>query len=222
MRFTRPSRSPTLPPLPRQAPTAMEPDPWEPDPVEPPEPAEPAARVPRWNTSKLSRPRVVTAVFAAGAAAGLLCWGAGWVTDPGRLTVGRDHDAATERSAAVQAAAERAAGRRAAEDKARARRLAAAQAADARAAAERAARARAEHQARTRRRVVAMPALVGLRLDRAMDVAAEAGLTGVAVCRTPGGDTPLWWSNWHVTGQAVRAGTRIDVGRLVCLSAMKR
>jgi len=94
---------------------------------------------------------------------------------------------ATERSAAVQAAAERAAGRRAAEDRARARQLAAAQAADARAAAERAARSRTEHQARARRRVVAMPALLGLRLDRAMDVAAEAGLTGVTVCRTPGG-----------------------------------
>jgi hypothetical protein len=236
MRLTRPSRSPTAPPLPRQPLTAMEPDDLEPDPGEP---AEPAVRANRWRTGKLRRPRVVIAVVAAAAAVVLLYWGAGWITQAGRLTFGRGSmavdaelettggrraagDATADRAAAVKAAAERAARRRAAEDRARAQQMAAAQAADARAAAERAARAEAEHRARMRRQVVAMPALVGLRLDRATDVASKAGLTDVTVCRTPDGDTPLWWSHWYITGQDVPAGARIEVGRQICLSARKR
>jgi hypothetical protein len=201
------------------------------DPVEPPRPAGLVARAPRWDASNLRRPRVVTAVVCAGAAVVLLGLGTGWVADAGRLSFGRgsaaaDVDAAgaavADRAAAVKAAAERAARRRAAADEARARQVAAAQAADTRAAAERAARAEAEQLARARPQAVVMPALVGLRLDRAMDVAANAGLTDVTVCRTPHGDTPLWWSNWHITGQGVPAGRRIDVDRQVCLSAMKR
>ena len=66
-----------------------------------------------------------------------------------------------------------------------------------------------------------MPALVGLKLSTAMDVAAEAGLTAVTVCRTPGGDTPLWWPNWRITGQDVPPGHRTTADKQICVSATK-
>jgi hypothetical protein len=67
-----------------------------------------------------------------------------------------------------------------------------------------------------------MPELVGRKLNVAMDLATDAGLAGVTVCRTPDGDSPLWWSNWRVTAQDVPAGARIDAGQEVCLAAVKR
>jgi hypothetical protein len=116
---------------------------------------------------------------------------------------------------AAQVGAGKADAARAAADRARAEKLAAAQAADARAAGERADRAAAQD------RVIAMPALVGRKLNVAMDLATDAGLAGVTVCRTPDGDSPLWWSNWRVTAQDVPAGARIDAGQEVCLAAVK-
>ena len=114
-----------------------------------------------------------------------------------------------------QNAADQAAARRAAEDEAAAQKLAAAQAADDRAAAERAARATGTT------RPVAMPNLVGRKLNEAISTAADAGLTGVTVCRTQDGSTPLWWSNWRVTAQTVPTGTRIRPDHAVCLTAAK-
>jgi hypothetical protein len=67
-----------------------------------------------------------------------------------------------------------------------------------------------------------MPELVGQKLNVAMDLATDAGLAGVTVCRTPDGDSPLWWSNWRVTAQDVPAGARIGAGQEVCLAAVKR
>jgi hypothetical protein len=90
--------------------------------------------------------------------------------------------------------------------------MAAARAADTRAAERRAAEAR---------QLVAMPALIGLKLDIAMDVAEDAGLTAVTVCRTPGDDIPLWWSNWRITGQDVPPGERVAAGRQICVSAAR-
>ncbi|MEU8608424.1 hypothetical protein AB0C29_10530, partial [Actinoplanes sp. NPDC048791] len=85
----------------------------------------------------------------------------------------------------------------------------------------RAAQARAADRARAREEI-AMPALVGLGLAGALDVAARAGLTDVSVCHTPTGETPIRRSEWRVTGQDVAAGTRIDSGRRVCLTATGR
>jgi hypothetical protein len=123
----------------------------------------------------------------------------------------------TESAPAKAAENDEAAAQREAADKAAARKVAAANAADARAAARRA----AEAKAALRKQVVAVPRLVGHKLDEAMDLADDAGLTAVTVCRTPEGDTPLWWSNWRVTGQDVPAGTRVSADRPVCLTAAK-
>ena len=123
-----------------------------------------------------------------------------------------------QRAAAEIAAANRAAAERAADDKEAAAKVLAAKAADAKAAAARAARAKAAGQ----EQIVTMPALAGLKLNVARDVAAEAGLTGITVCHTPDGDTPLWWSNWRVVAQDVPAGTRVGTGRFICLSAVPR
>ena len=122
---------------------------------------------------------------------------------------------AADRVLAGESAADQAAARRAAEDRAAAQKLAAAQAADDRAAAERAARATGTT------RPIAMPNLVGRKLNEAVSTAADAGLTGVTVCRTQDGDTPLWWSNWRVTAQTVPTGTRIRPDHAVCLTAAK-
>ena len=122
---------------------------------------------------------------------------------------------AADSGLAGKSAADQAAARRAAEDRAAAQKLAAAQAADDRAAAERAARAAGTTQP------IAMPDLVGRKLNEAVSAAADAGLTGVTLCRTANGDTPLWWSNWRVTAQTVPTGTRIRPDREVCLTAAK-
>jgi hypothetical protein len=156
--------------------------------------------------------------MAAGATVVLLCFGIGLGTDAELLTMG---SGAEQISAPKRAEKDKAAAERAAADKATAQKVAAANLADAEAAAERAAKAKAARVEATRKRVVAMPALVGLKLNIAMDLAADAGLTAVTVCRTPDGDTPLWWSNWRVTGQDVAAGTRISGGTPICVSATK-
>ena len=123
-----------------------------------------------------------------------------------------------QRAAAEIAAADRAAAKRAADDKAAAAKVLAAKDADAKAAAARAARAKTDGQ----EQIVTMPALAGLKLNVARDVAAKAGLTGITVCHTPDGDTPLWWSNWRVVAQDVPAGTRVGTDRFICLSAVPR
>jgi hypothetical protein len=204
MRFTLPTHRPAppsspVPPRPRQPPS-----PAEGDLEESPQPIAGARRV--------------TGRMAAAVAVVLLCAGVGMTTDVEMLRMGSGAD---QVSTAAPREADRAAEERAAADRATARKVAAAKAADAEAAAERAARARAAQVAAARRQVVAMPALVGLKLDVAMDVATDAGLTAVTVCRTPDGDTPLWWSNWLVTGQDVPAGSRIRVDRQVCVAATK-
>ncbi|MFI7546028.1 PASTA domain-containing protein [Actinoplanes sp. NPDC049599] len=162
----------------------------------------------------LSRRKAVAGLAAAVLL--LLCFGIGVGTDVPLLRMGSGLPKGAQTSIADKADANRAA-----EDRATARKVAAAKDADARAAADRAAAARAAQVAAARKRVVAVPVLVGLKLDVAMDLAADAGLTAVDVCRTPDGDTPLWWSNWRITGQDVPPGTRVDADERVCVSAAK-
>lgn len=69
-------------------------------------------------------------------------------------------------------------------------------------------------------KTVRMPNLVGLKLSLAMDISNNVGLTNITVCRTPGGDIPIIWSNWRVTGQDVDAGTRIKANKAICLDAV--
>jgi hypothetical protein len=152
-------------------------------------------------------------LLLAGTTVVLLCFGVGWGTDAGLLTMGSGRTEVTP----TKAAGKDQAAQREAADEATARKVAAANAADAQAAARRA----AEAKAALRKPVVAVPRLVGHRLDDAMDLAGDAGLTAVTVCRTPAGDTPLWWPNWRVTGQDVPAGTRVVADRPVCLAAAK-
>jgi hypothetical protein len=195
MRLILPTRPPA-PPRPRE-------------PLLDPEPATPPVDPVRF---RLTKP--MTALLTAGVLVVLLCFGIGLGTDLNLLKMGSG-------SSGVPREAENADTDKVAADRAMARKMAAAKAADARAAEERAAKSKAAQLAAARKQVVAMPALVGLKLDAGMDRAADAGLTAVAVCRTPDGDTPLWWSNWRITGQDVPAGTRINAGAQVCLSATK-
>jgi hypothetical protein len=196
-----------------------------------------------WDPGRRRKPAaaLITAVLLcvgiwAGRDAGWLRMGWAWdavsaadteATTGGAATDGAAADkaaapkAAADRAAARMAATDRATADRAAADRAAAQRLAAAQAADDRAAEERAAKADAAIAEQARKRIVAMPALVGRKLDAAMDLAADAGLTAVTVCRTPDGDTPIWWSHWRVTGQAVPPGTRVGHDQQICLSAAK-
>ena len=209
MRFTPPALRPAPPPAPR--------------PRQPPPPGEaddspPPIRRLLPATGWLGRRKPLTMLAAAGAAVVLLCFGVGLGTDAEMLTMGWG---AKEVSAPKSAENDKAAAERAASDRATAQKVAAANAADAEAAAKRAAEAEAAQAEAARKQVVAMPALVGLKLNIGMDVAAEAGLTAVTVCRTPDGDTPLWWPNWRITGQDVPAGTRISAGKQVCVSAAK-
>ncbi|MEU4427557.1 PASTA domain-containing protein [Actinoplanes sp. NPDC024001] len=127
--------------------------------------------------------------------------------------------AAAEKAAADKAAAEKAAADKAAADQAAAKKAAAEKAAKEKAAEEKAAEEKAAKAAANRR--VAMPDLVGLKLNIAASAWQNRGLTNVTVCRTPGGDVPLWFSNWRVIGQSVPAGKKIKVGTEVCLDAMK-
>jgi len=206
---------PTLRRAPRPSPAAPQPPPVaEADLDDSPRPVRRPLRVTGW----LRRRKPLNLLMAAGATGVLLCFGIGLGTDAELLTMG---SGAEQVSAPKRAEKDKAAAARAAADRARAQKVAAANLADAKAAAERAAEAKATLMEATRKRVVAMPALVGLKLNIAMDVAADAGLTAVTVCRTPDGDTPLWWSNWRVTGQDVAAGTRISDGTPICVSATK-
>jgi hypothetical protein len=187
-----------------------------PAPAPAPAPASPPDRLwPRGIANWLRRRRPVTTLLAAGVAVVLLCFGVGLGTDVKLMPMGWGSDTGPPQ------AVEKADTKRAAEDKAVAQKVAAANAADAKAAAERAAEAEAARAEAARKQVVAMPVLVGLKLDEAMDVAAAAGLTAVTVCRTPDGDTPLWWPNWRITGQDVSPGTRTSADRQICVSATK-
>jgi hypothetical protein len=238
MRFNPP---PNWPPTPRgwTPPPGWEPDPeWGPPPV----------GWPLWleNQSWFAKHKVLTGVSSAGVAvAMMLCALGSVVRDPesqGLAQAPQSHPAAAgaaqaaastspdqaaadlaasaaagraAEAAAEKAAADKAAAEKAAADKAAAEKAAADKAATAKAAAEKAAAQRAAD------RMVRMPDLVGLKLNIALDVATNVGLTGVTVCRTPGGDIPLWWSNWRVLDQDVTAGKRIRASRTVCLAAMK-
>ncbi|MEU8230101.1 PASTA domain-containing protein [Actinoplanes sp. NPDC048967] len=228
MRFTLPSRRPVMPrprpPLPPAEPIDV-----------PGELPQPASRLP-WRSPRWARPftppilvgarwsdrrRGLTGIAAAGAAMVLLCFGVGWVTNADQVRLGRGSGAVstgwTATGQAEKAADDRATARQAADDKAAAAKVLAAKVADARAAAAR----RAADRARAREEV-AMPALVGLGVAGALDVAARAGLTDVSVCRPPAGEAPARRSEWRVTGQDVAAGTRISADRRVCLTVTGR
>jgi hypothetical protein len=191
------------------------------EPIElPVAPPQPPSRL-SWS----GRHRALTGIVGAGAAVVLLCFGVGWGTNVDQVRLGRGSGAVstggTAAGQADKAAEDRAAARRAADDQASAAKVLAAKAADARASAARAAEARAADRERVREEIV-MPALIGLGLAGALDAAARAGLTDVTVCRAPDDEFPVRRSEWRVTGQNVAAGTRIDAGRRVCLTAAGR
>ncbi|WP_433723180.1 hypothetical protein ACQP2Y_46050 [Actinoplanes sp. CA-051413] len=247
MRFTLPSLRPVMPrprlPLPPAEPIDV--------PGELPQPARRLSwRSPRWERPSTptipvgarwrGRRRGLTGIVGAGVAMVLLCFGVGWGTNVDQVRLGRgsgavsagwtaagqaeegaEDKAAAQRAAKDKAAEDRAMARRAADDRAAAAKVLAAKAADARAAAARAAEAKAADRARARDEIV-MPALVGLGLAGALDVAARAGLTDVSVCHAPTREAPVRRSEWRVTGQNVAAGTRINSRRRVCLTATGR
>lgn len=207
---------------------------WEPD----PEWGLPPVGWPLWleNRSWFAEHKLLTGVGSAGMAVALLLCAIGSVVDdpvpPHQARASPSRPAALARTLAASPAIGQATGTasmpasdKATADDAATDRAAAEKAASAKAVAEtaRAKKAAAEKAAaqRAANRMVRMPNLVGLKLTIALDVASNAGLTGVTVCRTPDGDIPLWWSNWRVLGQDITAGERIRASRTVCLDAMK-